>query len=1070
MSGNLTKKGKSSSRYTRFWCTLRNDVFAYYTSATDMYFPSGTIDLRYAIKAEHHPNNPDGTASSSFNLITEKRTFVFKADSPVSASNWVKSLQKEIFRSRNEGDQVVIKIPVENILDLEESLLFDIVDALKIKAIDSDETYAIDEYVLAFLTMDGQDEQGFQVPAEAIRKVMEQHGLSEIDNDDIEKISESRKVIGHVMDSTYAGGSPPNGSPTGTPRPSSPTLESVPNSARRKGTIRRKVKRIGTLVSSSKDALSSRPDSAVQSSANLVTHSAVNLATQSNINIATHSTSNLASGDPKLSESTDSFYDVGEKLSEIDLALMDERKKKKGGAASSVVNKFSELWSGGTKHFEAHHHHRHDKFLVSKEDRHDSTDRFRSHFSLGDSEELVASYYTHIQKAIPIYGKIYVSHNYVCFRSVLPGTRTKMILPIRDIENVAKERGFRFGYSGLVIVIHGHEEIFFEFGLGLNRDDCVNVILHQLDLMHSRKASIVHVEDEEDTLRHARLFTFEDALYTQTDQARVDAHKKAMEANLEDNYTKHKIGTKVVQPLRYTLLTIGSRGDVQPYIALAKGLMKEGHSVKIASHSEFREWVEGHGIEYAEIAGDPGELMKIMIEHGMFSVSFLRDAASKFRSWIDELLQTAWEACQGTDVLIEAPSAMAGIHIAEALRIPYFRSFTMPWSRTRAYPHAFIVPEQKMGGSYNYLTYVLFDNVFWKGISGQVNKWRKETLGLRKTNLDLMAQTKVPFLYSVSPAILVPPVDFSDWIKVTGYWFLDEGNGDYKPPEDLAAFIKKARDDNKKIVYIGFGSIVVSDSREMTQAVIDSVIKAGVRCILSKGWSDRDSEKKGTVTEVDVPAEHIFQIKSAPHDWLFPQMDAAVHHGGSGTTGASLRAGIPTIIKPFFGDQFFYAGRVEDLGAGIFLKKLNVKEFSKALIEATTSHKMMSKAQVIGKQIRSENGVNKAIETIYLEMRYARSLIKPAPTKEGKSMLGKVLQRTGSFVSGGGSRPGSPTGNSSGRNSSDEKTDDSWMLVDGAAPSSGSTGDDMGDKELEGIKKKMLESFNAGPSKRLDPM
>lgn len=974
MSGNLSKKAKKSSRYTRYWFVLRNDMFAYYTSATDLYFPSGTVDLRYAIQAEILPG-PDGHKASSavFSLITEKRTYTFKADTHSSAQHWVKALQKEIFRSRNEGDQVKIKIPVKNIIDLEESVLFDIVDALKIRAIDSDETFAIDEYVLAFLP----GAKGFEVPAGAIRRSMERQGVSEVTDFDIAQLSESRKLLGRISDSTHLI-APTGESPPGTPlRSPSPSL-----SPGRISSLGRKVsKRFSTLVTSPKEVLFSRPTSPA----------------------------------PPSPGSQDSFIDVSEKYQELnnvndgDAEL--EAKKKKPGAATTVVNKVTEMWMGGAKHFESHNSND-DKFLVSQEDRNESNERFRSHFSLGDSEELVASYYAHIQKAIPIYGKIYVSHNYVCFRSLFPGTRTQMILPVRDIENVSKERGFRFGYSGLVIVIHGHEEIFFEFGLGLNRDDCVNVILNQLDLQHQRKNNLASsINRDELELRHARLFTYEDALCG--DQG-VDALCDG--GVLETTFATDTPGAKALKPLKFTLLTIGSRGDVQPYIALAKGLMKEGHSVKIASHSEFREWVEGYGIEYAEIAGDPGELMKIMIEHGMFSVSFLRDAAARFRSWIDDLLVSAWEACQGTDVLIESPSAMAGIHIAEALKIPYFRAFTMPWTRTRAYPHAFIVPEQKMGGSYNYLTYVLFDNVFWKGISGQVNKWRKDHLGLSKTNLELMQQNKVPFFYSVSPAVLVPPVDFSDWIKVTGYWFLDEGKDDFKPPEDLVNFISKARKDNKNIVYIGFGSIVVSNSQELTKAVVDSVLKADVRCILSKGWSDRYGSEDASVPEVTLPPE-IFQIKSAPHDWLFPQMDAAVHHGGSGTTGASLRAGVPTIIKPFFGDQFFYAGRVEDLGAGIFLKKLNVTQLSKALLEATSNEKMIAKAGAIGKQIQSENGVSRTIEALYKEMRYAKSLIKNSNSNISTPESGRIGKES--------STPDSPSLGDDG-----QKTDDSWMLVE----------------------------------------
>lgn len=216
--------------------------------------------------------------------------------------------------------------------------------------------------------------------------------------------------------------------------------------------------------------------------------------------------------------------------------------------------------------------------------------------------------------------------------------------------------------------------------------------------------------------------------------------------------------------------------------------------------------------------------------------------------------------------------------------------------------------------------------------------------------MDKMQPNKVPFLYNFSPHVVVPPLDYSDWVRVTGYWFLDEAS-DWTPPTDLVEFIKRARADGKKVVYIGFGSIVVSDPAALTKTVVDSVLKADVRCILSKGWSDRLGDPDAVKTEVALPSE-LHQIKSAPHDWLFTQIDAAVHHGGAGTTGASLRAGVPTIIKPFFGDQFFFGSRVEDLGVGICMKKVNVSVFSRALWEAVHSKRMIVKAKVLGEQIR----------------------------------------------------------------------------------------------------------------------
>ena len=627
------------------------------------------------------------------------------------------------------------------------------------------------------------------------------------------------------------------------------------------------------------------------------------------------------------------------------------------------VEKVSGMWAGGRKHYGDREGVIPDIGLEDYDDEEDSTehgDRFRAHFALPASDRLQASYFGHLHRVLPLYGKVYISNRKFCFRSLLPGTRTKLVLPLKDIENVEKEKGFRFGYAGLVIVIRGHEELFFEFSQRIVRDDCAVTLLEILGSIRCLEESGTLAQEDKQDADAAK------AEHQMLQEARQDGHNEhdLKMPLLADNALPHQgsspilfddprasiLNFKPTESLRITCLTIGSRGDVQPYIALCKGFLAEGHKPKIATHAEFEPWVRKHGIEFAPVDGDPAELMRICVENGMFTYSFLKEASVKFRGWIDELLSSAWKACQDTDILIESPSAMAGIHIAEALGVPYFRAFTMPWTRTRAYPHAFAVPDHKMGGSYNYITYVMFDNVFWKAIAGQVNRWRKKELGLRSTSLDKMQPNKVPFLYNFSPSVVVPPLDYSDWIRVTGYWFLDEAS-DWTPPKELTDFIAKARKDGKRIVYIGFGSIVVSDPAALTKTVVDSVLKADVRCILSKGWSDRLGNQDATVPELPLPSE-IHQIKSAPHDWLFKQIDAATHHGGAGTTGASLRAGIPTIVKPFFGDQFFFGSRTEDLGVGICLKKLNVSVFSRALWEATHSERMVVKAKILGEQIR----------------------------------------------------------------------------------------------------------------------
>lgn len=192
----------------------------------------------------------------------------------------------------------------------------------------------------------------------------------------------------------------------------------------------------------------------------------------------------------------------------------------------------------------------------------------------------------------------------------------------------------------------------------------------------------------------------------------------------------------------------------------------------------------------------------------------------------------------------------------------------------------------------------------------------------------------------------------------SGYWFLDDAEVSaqrWLPPKPLEDFLTSARNAGKKVVYIGFGSIVVSDPEAMTRCVIDAIKASGVYAVLSKGWSDRLQAKKGPDTsepEAPLPPQ-IYPINSLPHDWLFKRIDAACHHGGAGTTGASLRAGIPTIIKPFFGDQFFWGDRVEALGVGSCVRKLTVESLAEALTQATTNEKQIDRARILGEQIRS---------------------------------------------------------------------------------------------------------------------
>lgn len=309
-------------------------------------------------------------------------------------------------------------------------------------------------------------------------------------------------------------------------------------------------------------------------------------------------------------------------------------------------------------------------------------------------------------RLLPTYGRLFVSSNYFCFKSSGPlATRTRMQLPIKDIMALEKTKAYRFGHVGLVVIVKGHEELFFEFGSADRREAFVRLLEKQMEEVQNTAATGEPVPTAASEREALMLDELEPAALFGDEGLNVplDATTDDLPAVMFTSASSTFLTFKPRQPLHFTCLTIGSRGDVQPYISLAKGLMAEGHTVRIATHGEFKDWIESHGIEFGYVGGDPAELMRICVENGMFTVSFLKEGIQKFRGWIDDLLKTSWEACQGTDILIESPSAMAGIHIAEALRIPYYRAFTMTWTRTRAYPHAFAVPEHKMGGGYNYM-------------------------------------------------------------------------------------------------------------------------------------------------------------------------------------------------------------------------------------------------------------------------------------------------------------------------------------------------------------------------------
>jgi UDP:flavonoid glycosyltransferase YjiC (YdhE family) len=211
----------------------------------------------------------------------------------------------------------------------------------------------------------------------------------------------------------------------------------------------------------------------------------------------------------------------------------------------------------------------------------------------------------------------------------------------------------------------------------------------------------------------------------------------------------------------------------------------------------------------------------------------------------------------------------------------------------------------------------------------------------------------MPILYGLSPYVIPKPKDWSEDIHLTGFWFLD-GEAAWDPPPDLLAFLS----DGPKPVYIGFGSMGQQDPQATLELILKVLDMSDQRAIIAGGWGG---------FEVEALPATIYILPSAPHSWLFQQVSAVVHHGGAGTTAAGLRAGVPSLVIPFFGDQPFWGKRIAMLGVGpspIPRKRLTSEEFAVSLSQLVNHQTFKENAQALGRQIRSENGVARAIEII----------------------------------------------------------------------------------------------------------
>lgn len=415
--------------------------------------------------------------------------------------------------------------------------------------------------------------------------------------------------------------------------------------------------------------------------------------------------------------------------------------------------------------------------------------------------------------------------------------------------------------------------------------------------------------------------------------------------------------------MQFVLLTTGSLGDVQPFVALGVGLQRAGHAVRLAGPADSRGLCERFGLEFCAIDEDHqarlGQAGEPRLEGGNTVRFGLARAAGKRRIY-RAVNRAAWAACQGAEAIVyRIGGFLAGDSIAERLGVMCFKAGLVPYTATGDFPSLYVYRGRDLGRLGNRLSHGLSEQALWQFLRGEANGFREE-IGLRRHPLGGAGRKaftrKLAVLYAFSPTLLARPADWPELAQITGQWVLEEGE-EWQPPAGLAKFLEGG-----EAVYIGFGSMAGQEAEATERLAREALRLSGLRGVVSGlGGQGEGVEEDGRV----------YRIGRAPHGWLFPRVRLVVQHGGVGTTTAALRAGKPMVAAPFNYDQPFWAAQIERLGVGVATsgrQRLGAVELAGAMRRCLADERMAVRAAAAGERVRAEDGVGTAVLMIEQKM------------------------------------------------------------------------------------------------------
>lgn len=417
--------------------------------------------------------------------------------------------------------------------------------------------------------------------------------------------------------------------------------------------------------------------------------------------------------------------------------------------------------------------------------------------------------------------------------------------------------------------------------------------------------------------------------------------------------------------MKVLILTLGTRGDVQPFIALAQQLQKRGHEAVLGAPQRFADLAAGHGVAFAAVDDGPLRVLDSGAAVGEVAAGGVQARLALMRrmpAMFTRVLQDSWQIAStgpgaGADVIVHNGQLMSGQHVAEKLGVPAVLALPMP----------LYVPTGEFawpGQQFSSRLPAVANRASFAGMKAPamvfgrtVDRWRAG-LGLprrrgRHDPLRTPAGGRALVLHAVSPAVLRRPADWPPSAYVTGYWFADRRTSVTDPLPGPPA----STGDGEPLVFVGFGSMAGPDPAAATREIVAALRLAGVRGVLAAGW--------GGLCETP-SQQDVFVTGEVPHETVFARVAAVVHHGGAGTTAAAVRAGVPQVVCPFVADQPFWGQRMHRLGVAaepIAQRRLTVPALAAAIRRAVDDPAMIDAARRLGR-VRAENGVAVAVDLL----------------------------------------------------------------------------------------------------------